>query len=268
MADAYRRLSEGAFAGRPESGVVTVELLVVLGLFVVAVVRGADRGAGSLVGTVRKNEDLPGQACLDDAVGAGCGQIVGAARRRAGEPQRCAIGAGDDLHVHTVLLVFLGVVRLVDLDAVGGDEGAVDNDEIALAQSGQGLVQARRPCRENVQGLVDVPPSRRGRDAETGRELGERLVLSEMGQGEQRLFEATELSPGRVQFTPSGVDEPGDMLDELVRYVEHGRIRNQQGPSVAGVMSEITTQTTRGPALSRPTHQAISPSRHRMKKVH
>jgi hypothetical protein len=49
------------------------------------------------------------------------------------------------------------------------------------------------------------------------------------------------------------------MLDELVRDVEHGRIRNQQGPSVAGVMSEITTPTTRGPALSRPAHQAISP---------
>ena len=57
------------------------------------------------------------------------------------------------------------------------------------------------------------------------------------------------------------------MLDELEGDVEHGRIRNQQGPSVAGVMSEITTQTTRGPVLSQPAHQAISSSRHRMKEV-
>jgi hypothetical protein len=50
---------------------VTVELLVVLGLFVVVVVGGADGGAGTLVGPVGENEDLSGQARLDDAVGAG-----------------------------------------------------------------------------------------------------------------------------------------------------------------------------------------------------
>ncbi|EKX61406.1 hypothetical protein STRIP9103_09146 [Streptomyces ipomoeae 91-03] len=42
------------------------------------------------------------------------------------------------------------------------------------------------------------------------------------------------------------------MLDQLIRDVEHGRIRNQQSPSVAGVMSEITTPTTRGSATSPP----------------
>lgn len=42
------------------------------------------------------------------------------------------------------------------------------------------------------------------------------------------------------------------MLNQLVRGVEHGRIRNQQGPSVAGVMSAITTPTPKGPVLSHP----------------
>lgn len=36
------QLSEGAFAGSSESGVVVVELLAVLGLFAVVVVRGAE----------------------------------------------------------------------------------------------------------------------------------------------------------------------------------------------------------------------------------
>lgn len=77
-------LCEGPFARGSESGVVSDELLVVGGLFAVSVVRGADNGAGALVGAVGQDEDLPGQANLDDAVGTGHGQVVGAARRCAG----------------------------------------------------------------------------------------------------------------------------------------------------------------------------------------
>jgi hypothetical protein len=62
---------------------VTVELLVVLGLFVVVVVGGADGGAGTLVAPVSENEDLSGQARLDDAVGAGRGEVMGTFRCRA-----------------------------------------------------------------------------------------------------------------------------------------------------------------------------------------
>lgn len=47
------------------------EPVVVLGLFAVVVVGGADGGAGALIGAVRENEDLPGQASLDDARGPG-----------------------------------------------------------------------------------------------------------------------------------------------------------------------------------------------------
>jgi hypothetical protein len=78
----------------------------------------------------------------------------------------------DDLDGHAVLLVLLGVVRLVRLDAVGRDQGAVDDDEVALAEPDQGFVQTRRPGCEDVQGLVDIPPGRGGRDAETGPQRG------------------------------------------------------------------------------------------------
>lgn len=60
------------FAGGSEPGVVAVELLVVLRLLAVVVVRGSEGGAGALVGAVREYEDLPGEAGLNDAVGAGC----------------------------------------------------------------------------------------------------------------------------------------------------------------------------------------------------
>jgi hypothetical protein len=69
------------------------------------------------------------------------------------------------------------MVRLVGGDAVGRGQSAVDDHVIALAQAGQSLVQARRPRRENVQGLADVPSSDGGRDAESGCQGGQRLVL-------------------------------------------------------------------------------------------
>lgn len=70
------QLREGVFAGCPQPGVRAIELLVTLGLFAVVVVRGADGGAGSLVGAVGQDEDLPGEAGLDDAVSPRGGQVV------------------------------------------------------------------------------------------------------------------------------------------------------------------------------------------------
>jgi Flp pilus assembly pilin Flp len=61
------QLYVGTFVGRSQSGVVAVELLIRLGLFAVVVVGGV----GALVGAVHEDEDLSGQACLDDAVSPG-----------------------------------------------------------------------------------------------------------------------------------------------------------------------------------------------------
>lgn len=45
---------------------------------------------------------------------------------------------------------------------------------------------------------------------------------------------------------PSGVDQPGNMLDQLVRDVEHGRMRNHQSPGLPAVSSGINTADDRG----------------------
>lgn len=118
-------------------------------------------------------------------MGAGRGQVVGAARCRVGETQGCAVRAGDDLDVHPVLLVFLAVIRLVRSDAFGGDQGAVDNDEVALAQADQGLVQAGCPGGEDLERLVDVAPGGRGRDTEARQE--DRPLVSSIADSPERL---------------------------------------------------------------------------------
>ncbi len=68
-----------------------------------------------------------------------------------GEPQRGAVRAGDDLHVHPVPLVPLPVVRLIRGDPVGRDEGSVNGDEVAFTQTHQGLSQARGPGGETLE---------------------------------------------------------------------------------------------------------------------
>lgn len=95
-----------------------------------------------------RHKDLPSQTDLDDAVGAGRGQVMCAAGCRAGEPQGCAVRAGDDLHVHAVLLVFLRVVRLIGADAVGGNQCAVNDDMVVLTEVGDGFVEVgpRKPA--------------------------------------------------------------------------------------------------------------------------
>ncbi len=63
------QLRENPFARSPRLRAVAVELLLVLGLFAVVVIRGAEGGADALVGPVVQDEDLPGLAGLDDAIG-------------------------------------------------------------------------------------------------------------------------------------------------------------------------------------------------------
>jgi hypothetical protein len=77
-----------------------------------------------LADAVGEYEDLPGEAALDGPVGAGRGQIAGAARGGARQPQRGGVRSSDDLAVHAVLAVFLGVVGLGRDDAVSGGERA------------------------------------------------------------------------------------------------------------------------------------------------
>ncbi|TVP35668.1 hypothetical protein A3L22_30350 [Streptomyces griseus subsp. griseus] len=101
---------------------------------------------------------------------------------------------------------------------------------IALTETGERFVEARRPARQHVQGLVDVTPGGGLGYPETGAELRERLVLPQVHQGEQRLLETAELAPAGVAGLAVLVQQPSDMLDQLMRDVERGRIRKPSGP--------------------------------------
>jgi hypothetical protein len=107
------------------------------------------------VGPVGEDEDLTGEACLDDAVGAGRGEAVGAAGCCAGEPQRRAVRAGKDLHVYAVLAVFHRVARLVRADPADGNQGAVGDDVAAFTEAGESFVKTGCPGGQAV--AVETP---------------------------------------------------------------------------------------------------------------
>ncbi len=50
------------------------------------------------------------------------------------------------------------------------------------------------------------------------------------------------------------------MLDQLVPDIERGRIRNQRSPPAVGVLSQITTPTTKGFATSPPLTSLVHPT--------
>jgi hypothetical protein len=88
-------------------------------------------------------------------------------------------------------------------------------------------------------------------------------------QHKESLLEAAQPPPTRTQFTPSGVDEPGNMLNDLMWDIEHGTIRDQQGSCVETLASEITSRNDQEPCrVTAPDHQPPSPANHRMRSVH
>lgn len=83
-----------------------------------------------------------------------------------------------------MLAVLLRVAGLVGVDPVGGDQGAVNDDVVALTEAGEGFVEAGRSGDQDVQGFVHVPPGSGLGYPETRSELGERLVLAQVDEGE------------------------------------------------------------------------------------
>ncbi|MFF7443033.1 hypothetical protein [Streptomyces sp. NPDC008122] len=80
-----------------------------------------------------------------------------------------------------------------------------------------------------------------------------------MDQRQQRLLEAAELAPAGVAGPAALVQQSGDMLDELMRDVEHGRMRNQQGPFGRRCAEWNHHANDKGPCLvTMPADQAIS----------
>lgn len=164
---------------------------------------------------------------------------------------RCPVRGGHDLHGHPVVAVLHRVVRLIRRDAVGGDQGTVEDDEPLRRQFAQRGIERGGVLGQEVGGLGHIPGGDRGGAPESGCHLGERSVRAQVHRDQQSLVEAAQPAPTRAQFTPSGVDQPGNVLDDLVRDVEHGSIRDRQGSCVETLASEITSATTRSPATLR-----------------
>jgi len=80
---------------------------------------------------------------------------VGAARQGGREPQQPAAGVGDDLHVHTMAPVFVGVAGPAVADPVALGEGAVEEDEAGIMVA-QRLEQTRCTCGEQVDDRAGV----------------------------------------------------------------------------------------------------------------
>ncbi len=143
--------------------------------------RRGHSGAGPDVGAVGQDGYALAFADPDDAVGAGHGQVMGAARQCGRDPQQLAGGVGNDLHVHAVAAVLLGAVRpaVTDLVALGKRSVKQDVLGIRLPQDPQ---QPGRPAGQMADDSGDVGVSSADGYAETGGDLRERVVPAKVGQ--------------------------------------------------------------------------------------
>ena len=120
--------------------------------------------AGADVGAVGEDGHALAFADPDDAVGAGCGQVVGTAGQGGRDPQQVACGIGDDLHVHAVAAVLVGEVGPAVADPVARGERSVEQDVIGIGFP-QDPQQSGRPAGEvaddggdvGVGGATDMP---------------------------------------------------------------------------------------------------------------
>ena len=181
--------------------------------------------AGADVGAVGEDGDALAFADPDDAVGAGRGQVVGAAGQRGRDPQQVACGIGDDLHVHAVTAVLLGEVRPAVADPVALGERPVEQDvaRVPLVQDPQ---QARRLPEQMLDDGRDVGVGGADGYAEAGGDLRERVVPAKVDQAHEGPLVGRELA---TAVTLAGDDEHGYPLDQGVRQVECDRIGNQRG---------------------------------------
>lgn len=98
--------------------------------------RCADTATSTLVCLVRQRFHACGSQRVDQAHGAGSGQVVYGAGQRGRGPDQPASRVGQDLDVDAVAFVLPGVVRLLVIDPVDGIEGTEEDpgmlDEFAF----------------------------------------------------------------------------------------------------------------------------------------
>jgi hypothetical protein len=104
---------------------------------------------------------------------------------------------GDDIQVHPVPLVLSGAGRPVRGDPVDRDERPV-KDHVGvtcLLRVPDRLAELRGAGREQLHGLVHVPPCRGPADPEPCRDLGECVALLQVGEHEQGCLPGVQLPP-------------------------------------------------------------------------
>ena len=90
--------------------------------------------------------------------------------------------------------------------------------------------ELRRPGRQQGDGLVHVPPRRRGPDLEPGRDLGERLSLAQVDQHEQGLPPGVQLPPGRADHGAVAADDAGHEGEGPGRQRQRGTVEKHGSP--------------------------------------
>lgn len=219
-----------------------------------------DRSAGTAVSLVRPAARASAGQGVDDAVLAGRADVVdGPGQGRRG-PQQPAEGIGQDLHVHPVPLVLPRVVGPVGGDPVDRQQGAVEDHERFQRRGPCGFGEGGREGGQERDGLGDVPVRGGRSDAEPGRELGIRVAVAEVGEGEQGL-------PARAQAPPAGTELPavfpqavGEEAQGGAGHVDAGRVDKHTKPLVETVL------LGRKP-IYQGLHLSVSPTGHSERQV-
>jgi len=109
---------------------------------------------------------------------------------RRSEASCRALRVSLDLQVHNVLLVLAGVEWPVRGDPVDGDQRPVQDDVGVPGprRVPDRLVQPRRPCGEQRDRLLHVPPGSGRADPEPGREASERFAFAQADQDQEGLL--------------------------------------------------------------------------------
>jgi hypothetical protein len=160
----------------------------------------AEAGPGVLVAEVGQGGDVGGVGEPvqggDQAVGTGAGGVVLAAGPDRRDPERSAVGCGNDLDVAAVVLALarppqVGLVRAGGGGAIGTDDGAV---EVEACEAGRGRAlpcggQVRGVVGEHGQPFVEVAVGRRDGDPVVAGELSQPGTVQEPAQDQHALCE-------------------------------------------------------------------------------
>lgn len=145
-------------------------------------------------------------------------------------PTRARIG--EDLHVHPVPLVLPRVVGPVRGDPVDRQQGPVQQHERLRRRRPDCLRKSRRESGQDLDGLGDVPVRGRGPDAEPGRELGIRVAVAEVGEGEQGLTAGTQAPPSGTELLAAPAEFGGQEAQGRTGHVDARRVDKHTKPLV------------------------------------